>query len=454
MKRRFMPLFLCIALFISGCAQTPDESAGTTESTGGMEESLESVENAVNLDSTESASNTETATPTEESQPEEELTLISTSLIQLRDASLAFNNTFLNGYMENKSDRLGDYEFSRDSEWKLSVADELNVRESTRKIALTDEEKTSFQSEVYASEYITLDEVEERSAYSFFKEKIASFDIEKVNVRGEEVVLEVSNALLGYTLDQDITLNAFAALNEDGSITFIPDPAYMYGIPVIAKNPEHLTFDINGKEVMMDSFAAVCTNIDEEGVAGVFENRGNGFIYAKVQFGGLDVNYDFDSGYQCGADIYKITPITDDVEGALSKTFTMDDNPDKNPAMTEVYNAVMDNLDTFYKETTHGITLLDLDFDGTPELLVSDVAERDTSEYVKIGADVSVYRIENGGLKYIDTFPSAHIVVYDIYNSLGLKRSPTGQRAGSPPRITERISCTALWATSWKRPIF
>ena len=428
MKLRFLPLFLCIALFISGCAQTPDESAGTTESTGGMEESLESVENAVNLDSTESASNTDTATPTEESQPEEELTLISTSLIQLRDASLAFNNTFLNGYMENKSDRLGDYEFSRDSEWKLFVADELNVRESTRKIALTDEEKTSFQSEVYASEYITLDEVEERSAYSFFKEKIASFDIEKVNVRGEEVVLEVSNALLGYTLDQDITLNAFAALNEDGSITFIPDPAYMYGIPVIAKNPEHLTFDINGKEVMMDSFAAVCTNIDEEGVAGVFENRGNGFIYAKVQFGGLDVNYDFDSGYQCGADIYKITPITDDVEGALSKTFTMDDNPDKNPAMTEVYNAVMDNLDTFYKETTHGITLLDLDFDGTPELLVSDVAERDTSEYVKIGADVSVYRIENGGLKYIDTFPSAHIVVYDIYNSLGLKTLPDGTK--------------------------
>lgn len=430
MKRRFMPLFLCIALIMSGCAQTPDEFSAA-------EDNLQTAESSVNAESMESAENGKTAdsadadaadnAPSAESA-DEELTLMSASLAQLSDASFAFENDFLSGYMGNKSDRLGDYRFSRDSERDLSVTGTLNVRESTRKIALNDEEKASFRSEVSASEYITFDEAEEKSAYDCFKKKRESFDIEKVNVRGEEVALNVSNAQFGYTLDRIITLNAFAARNEDGSITFIPDPAYMYGIPVIAKNPEHLTFDINGKEVMMDSFAVTGEECRAADFPEVFGERGTEYFYAKVQFGGLDVNYDFASGYQCGANIYKITLITDDVEGALSKTFTMDDAPDKDPAMTEVYNAIMDNLDTFYKETTHGVTLLDLDFDGTPELLVSDVAERDTREYAKLGADVSVYRIENGGLKYIDTFPSAHIVVYNIYNSLGLKTLPDGTK--------------------------
>lgn len=431
MKRKFLSLFLCIALLMSGCAQTPDEFSAAEENLQTVEnsENAESAENAESGGSAESAPDTKTAEPTEETQSEEELTLTSASPEQLSDASFAFENDFLSGYMDNKSGRAGDYEFFRDGEQKLSMLGALNVRESTRKIALTDEEKASFQSEVSAAEYISLDEAAERSAYSFFKEKTGSFDIEKVSVRGEEVALEVSNARFGYTLNTTISLNAFVKRNEDGSITFIPDPVYMHGIPVIAKDPEHLTFDINGKEVMMDSFAAVSTDIiNEENAAEAFKDSGNGFIYAKVIFDCLEVNYDFASGYQCGARICKITPITDDVEGALSKTFTMDDNPDKDPAMTEVYNAIMDNLDTFYKDTTHGITLLDLDFDGTPELLVSDVAERDTREYVKIGADVSVYRIENGGLKYIDTFPSAHIVVYDIYNSLGLKMLPDGTK--------------------------
>lgn len=406
---------------MSGCAQTPDESAGTT----GGAESAESMESS---ESAESTSNIETEALTEEAQTAEKQTLFDIPLSQLSDASLVFKNTFLNGYMEGKIDRPGDYAFSCDKEMEMSVTGALNVRMSTRKIAVTDEEKTSFRNEISDSEYITLDEAEEKSAYHNFEEKRESFEIEKVNISGSEVTLDVSNARCGYTLDSSITLNAFAARNGDGSITFIPDPAYMHGIPVIAKNPEHLIFDINGKEVMMDSFAVVCPNSGAGRVTEAFENRGNDFIYAKIKFGRLDVNYDFISGYQCSANIYDIVPIADDVDGALIKAFTMSDNPDKDPAMTEVYNAIIDNLDVIYKETTHGITLIDLDFDGTPELLVSDVAERDTTEYVKIGTDVSVYRIENGGLKYIDTIPSAHIVVYNVYNSLGLKTLPDGTK--------------------------
>ncbi len=344
----------------------------------------------------------------------------------LENASFLFKDGFLKEYMEGKSDRLSDYDFSRDKERELSVTGALNVRMSTRKIATTDEERESFCSEISDSEYITLEEAEEQSAYDYFKEERERFDIEKVNIGGSEVTLDVSNARCGYTIDRDITLNAFVARNEDGAITFIPDPAYMHGIPVISKDPEHLTFDINGTEIMMDSFAVT----DDDAVdhfSEVFENRGTAHFYAKVTFGGLEVGYDFDSGYSCTANVYRIEPITDDVESTLNKPFTMDD-PDKDPAMTETYNAIINDLDTIYKDSTHGITLLDLDFDGAPELLVSDVFELDTEYYNNVGVNVSVYRIENGGLKYIDSFPSANIVVYDPYNSLGLKTLPDGTK--------------------------
>lgn len=417
MKRKILPLFLCTCLLLGGCTHG-EESAPSSESGADI--------GTTEADSAESAEAAVFAEPASDgAQPEDEATLFDIPLTQLTDASLSFNDTFLIEYMEDKSDRLDDYDFSRDKERELSVTGALSVRMSTRKIALTDEERTSFRREISDSEYITLEEAEEQSAYDYFAEKRTCFDVKKVNVNGSEVTLDVQNARCGYTVDREITMNAFLAQNEDGSITFIPDPAYMHGIPVISKNPDHLTFDINGTEVKMDSFAV--TDHDADHFSEVFENRGTDFFYAKVAFSGLEVNYDFDLGYSCTANLYKIESVTDDVASALNKPFTMDD-PDKDPAMTETYNAIINDLDTIYKDSTHGIILLDMDFDGAPELLVSDVFKLDTEYYNEVGVNVSVYRIENGRLKYIDSFPSANIVVYSPYNSLGLKTLPDGTK--------------------------
>lgn len=161
----------------------------------------------------------------------------------------------------------------------------------------------------------------------------------------------------------------------------------------------------------------------------VFEKRGTDFFYAKIYLSGITVNYDFETGYDCTAVINLIMPITDDVEFALIEPYLPDD-PQKDPGLSEAYRAIIGNLDTIYKDSTHGITLLDLDFDGTPEVLVSDIFKRDR-QYVgdRVGVDVSIYRIENGDLKYIDTFPNAHWVIEEIWNSLGLKTLPDGTKA-------------------------
>ena len=414
MKRKILPLFLSICL-LGGCANAepssvPPASEPTAEPLGEL-----------------TREPTEPDVSDEVSQPEEKLTLRSTSLVQLEDALLNFTNDFLRDYMEGSSSRLGDHEFTREGEWALTLTDGLNVRMSTRKAAVSDEEQEGFRREVSDSEYITLDQAGEQSAYGHFWGKEWSYDVEKVSVDGENVTVDVADAESGYTASGYVNINAFVARNDAGEITFIPDPAYMHGIPVIAKNPGHLTFDINGTEVMMDSFAITGKECRAADFPEVFGERGTEYFYAKVKFNDLDVNYDFVNGYQCSAEVDGIEFVTDDVISALNKTFVMDD-PDKDPAMAETYNAIINNLDTICKDSTHGIILLDMDFDGTPELLVSDVFDLGTERYNNVGVNVLVYRIGGGELKYIDSFPSANIVVYNPYNSLGLKTLPDGSK--------------------------
>lgn len=409
MKRKFLSLFLCAALLISGCTANENSALEVGDET-----------------SSQTASSVETTVVIEERQ--KETTLKSVSMIQLKDASLNFNNDFLNQYMKASSGRLGDYEFSRDDEWKLSLNGVLKVRMSTRRIAVSDKEKASFTEKVNNSPYITLEEAEENSSYSYFKENAEELSVKKVNYDGTDVAIDISNIKCGYHLSDTITLNAFVSQNKDGVISFIPDPEYMHGIPVIANNPEYMTFDINGNEIMLDSFNITCSDSAAKDFPKVFEERGTDFFYAKISFDGFDLYYDFDEGYKCSTcHVNQITPVTDDIDTMLNKTFAMDDF-NKDPEMSETYNVIMDNIDTIYDDYTHGLTLLDMDFDGKPELLVSDVFQREEDINNPVGVNVSVYRIEKEGLKYISTFPSSHRVVYSVYNSLGLKTLSDGTR--------------------------
>ena len=417
MKRKIFSILLCACLLLSGCNETTGETETSTETAPPAE------------------ATTEDTTPVETTslpQADENLSLAEVPFAKIKNTFLTFKGSYLTEYFEPVGKWLGSYGVSYfnlpDSGIEgLKASNAFFTRDSTRKIALTDEEKKEFMSQVSAGEYVPFDQAVEKSAYSWFEKMNTVLTIENLKTAAEpsNLTADVVNAQCSYRIEDYFSTNAFVAQNENGEIRFIIDPAYLYGIPVIAKNPEHLTFDLNGTEVMMDSFP-VTTDYSAESFPEVFENRGTDFFYARIRIGNLSVNYDFETGYHCTASVSSVEPLTDDIESALNKAIVMND-PGKDPAMTETYNAIVNNLESIYKDSTHGITLLDLDFDRTPELLVSDVFERDTdNDWEKLGVNVSVYRIENGDLKYIDAFPSAHRVVYAIQNSLGLKMLPDG----------------------------
>lgn len=421
MKRKIFSFLLCTCFLLSGCNENADKTETGTET-------LPPVE-------TTAGTTAEDETPVETTslpQADENLSLAELPFAKIANTFLTFNGSYLKEYFAPIGKWLGSYGVSyldlpNDDTEGLRATDAFFTRDSTRKIALTDEEKKDFISEVAAGEYVPFDQAAENSAYTWFHKMNTVLMIENLKAADEpsNLTAEVADAKCCYWIEDSFSTNAFVAQDENGEIRFIIDPAYLIGIPVIAKNPEHLTFDLNGIEVMMDSFP-VTAEYGAESFPEVFENRGTDFFYAKIQISNLYVNYDFKTGYDCTAFVSSVEPLTDDIEFALNKATVMND-PDKDPAMTEVYNAIVNHLDTFFQDSTHGITLLDLDFDGTPELLVSDVFERD-AEYDsdKPAVNVSIYRIENGDLKYIDTFPNAHRVVYSIWNSLGLKMLPDG----------------------------
>lgn len=420
MKRKFFSFLLCICFLLSGCNETTGETETSTETAPPAE------------------TTTADTTPVETTslpQADENLSLAEIPFAKIENTFLTFKGSYLTEYFAPVGKWLGSYGVSYfnlpDSGTEgLKASNALFTRDSTRKIALTDEEKKVFTSKVSASEYIPFDQAVEKSAYSWYEKMNTVLMIENLKTAAEpsNLTADVVNAQCSYRIGNYFSTNAFVAQDENGKIRFIIDPAYLIGIPVIAKNPEHLTFDLNGIEVMMDSFP-VTTDYSAESFPEVFENRGTDFFYARIRTGNLSVNYDFETGYHCTASVSSVEPLTDDIESALNKAIVMND-PGKDPVMTETYNAIVNNLESIYKDSTHGITLLDLDFDGTPELLVSDVFERDTdNDWEKLAVNVSIYRIENGGLKYIDTFQNAHTVVYDVWNSLGLKILPDGTKA-------------------------
>ena len=375
---------------------------------------------------TETSEAAKTSTTTEASEEDtffkkEVVSLSDMPLSWLTYTKLEFTDEYLDEAWPNYwRESLGDYPIQyNNAENEICLVQSPKVRDSTKKIAVTDSEKEDFISAV-SSQYYTEMENAEKALKLIDNDRI-DMQIENIEKNGSNLTLTVSSAKFGYTAKGRFTPNAFVCQGDDGTIRFIIDPAYMIGLPLFGKNPEHYTFDINGTEVMMDSF--MCSGLVSKPFDDVFKERKNEFFYARLELDNIWVKYDFKTGYICQASLRGIEPLSDDVMSVMTSPLDdMFDTSEEKPAeMTETYKAVTENFDTVCKDSTLGIILLDFDFDGKAELLVSD---KETIEYEDGITDwytnVSVYRIENGDLKYIDTFPC------DLYTKyyLGAKKLP------------------------------
>ena len=187
--------------------------------------------------------------------------------------------------------------------------------------------------------------------------------------------------------DQMFTLNAFIRrakeihndriIPEPEYYEFIIDPAYMryLSLPMTEYDPEKMKFSVNGKEFYADTmrgYAAPLTYLDDGVSVSKFQN--DDFIYAKIVLKKPSFKYNNIDGAFVSADIMLLEPITDDTDSVISGSFKTD------AYAPDVYAAVLAAKDEIITDTTIAVDLIDLDFDGTPEVVTQycdDVTEMD-----------------------------------------------------------------------------
>lgn len=231
---------------------------------------------------------------------------------------------------------------------------------------------------------------------------------------------DIDDLVLGYTIDAPVTVNAFVCSSPDG-LSVLVDPEYMHGLPMLSLGDTEFVFG----NTVVSADSLLFTGIPVEGMS----LDAADYAYAKVTMLDTHVLYSYTDGYAntCTvSDIEIIKEFSDIAELDITNDTDVLSGDDKDPEMLEVYNAIMDAKSDIYTDDTRGILLLDLDFDGKPEV----ISTRLTMVEDKQRADSDVYRVENGELKYIDTL---HPIPYigESLNSmyLGLSALKDGTKA-------------------------
>jgi hypothetical protein len=246
----------------------------------------------------------------------------------------------------------------------------------------------------------------------------------------ESLQVNVKDIVYGYFAD-NITLNCFIRRNTSDTFDVIIDPAYMYGLPVYHSNSACCSYTVNDINIKSDTLFLNVADVNGA-LKDTLMRLSSSYVYAQLTFGEIDCNYGIKSGYNITASLDDYKLITTDTERVLTKSFMFENTEEKNPEMLHVYNTLMSNMDLLNTESTLGITLLDLDFDNTPEVLATGYSEISAPLYEGSdteAADVDIYRIENENLIYIGTLYNYHTVIYELGNVIGLKSLEDGSKA-------------------------
>lgn len=225
-----------------------------------------------------------------------------------------------------------------------------------------------------------------------------------------------------YSLE-NVRVNAFVNARSEEDISVIVDPAYMYNIPLPsleAVPAEDYVFDINGRKVVCDSLYVGATSSDFHGT--------DGWCYAAVS---MNIRYAASAdGIVATGELTSLEKLSD-TETALDVCLLGDkafDEKDGNAA--ETYKALLSMKDKLLADDIMGVNLIDLDFDGKPEVLVSrSVNVEGTADWSRF-CDVDIYRVNDSVPEYVDTLYNNDTGLMDYNgNVIGLKPLENGEKA-------------------------
>ena len=103
---------------------------------------------------------------------------------------------------------------------------------------------------------------------------------------------------------------------------------------------------------------------------------------------------------------------------------------EKSEEAAETYNALLSMKEQLLADDIVGVNLIDLDFDGKPEVLISRSTETDDDNNWADYTDVDIYSIGSSGLEYIDTLYNNDSGLLSYHgNVIGLKPLENGEKA-------------------------
>ncbi|MBO6302228.1 MAG: hypothetical protein J6N15_07310, partial [Ruminiclostridium sp.] len=419
----FIALTLCAALLLSGCSTgTPAPAVSESETTTSAAEATSTP-----ADTTAETTTAAVSTTMAVSEVKTETDIMRYTLNQLNGKSIT---------CENRS----SLHMNSTDDWKLQPGDApqldydgnnpyFEFTYETRRFtpqaryssgAMSKECDDAFRTAVKSTEHTSgniggyYDET--------FKAMDTRMDIEKVDEKGAIFLKKVKYGYETQCYDKMFVVNAFVrrakehhidnVIPEPDAFEIIIDPLFMQrlALPVTEYDPEKMKFTVNGTDFFADTMHGFVQNVSYlDGGESVSKYRNDEFIYAKIVLMHPEFTYDNIDGALVGGDIVYIEPLTEDTDSVINGT-SVDAIGGSFMGIPAAINAARDEM---IDENTLTFDIIDLDFDGVPEV----ITQYSPTPYEIDGpygfTHCRVFRLDNGVMKNLGEFTRVEYEPFD-----------------------------------------
>ncbi len=410
-KRSFTALTLCAALLLSGCSTgtpapavsecdtaTTAEMTTTTAAENGVLATTDTEVTAPVSATTTLATESNIVTSDEKTSGITYADCIGKKIIcdNTEDMASRYQRTLEEGFEPGVNVKVWDLHRGTELSIEPYYGWSLDTRISTGVISekCDDDFKKSIAS--------TMCSFYEDTRFTYAHTRVYIDKVDSTSVYADEIVY-------GYDpvcQDSFIVVNGFIRntgydrSRESYKFEYVVDPASMnlLRLPMMISNPEKMKFEVNGTEFYADTMRGTGTSVSYLGNPNL-KLDGKDYIYARIALLAPSFMYSTKDGAHISASVVNIEPIDSNTEKYIKGVATAP-APDAPDGLSAAMTAAIDKM---FTDKTISFSMLDLDFDGTPEILVQE-ATPDELDGPYGSAHNVVYGYFGGAMKKLGEF--------------------------------------------------